>query len=285
MYLIIRIRFIIYYSLSFCFCAAVPDLIRLMHKSSIGVSRIIKTFRMHWGAKKLTPPPSNQTTPTKVPKELDTMTSPKTLAGRSPPDNSNSNSLENASGISKRQVEKKIHEIAVKEYRSFSSHRSVWYVHEAVMEKYNIDPDNVTPFISFSSPQSKINSTDPPKIVTPQFTLSNEKKRKADSIITLLNMLTKSPHTLTTTPPQPKRIKLQLHVDRVPPTKPVDHTLLREVDGNQDPTSQKRELEEPIIQSAAKRLCLEDATNTTATEEDKKLKMNAAQLQQPLQLN
>ncbi len=262
-------------ALSFCFCAAVPDLIRLIHKSSIGVSRIIKTFRMHWGAKKLTPPPSNQTTPTKASKEFDMMTSPKTLSS---PDNSN---LENASGISKRQLEKKIHEIAVKEYRPPNHRRCMWYVHETVMTKYSIDSDNVAPFIAFSSPQSKINSTDPPKILTPQFTLTNEKKRKADGLVTLLDMLTKSPHTLTTTSPQPKRIKLQLHVDKVP-TKPADNILLL---GDQDPTtSQKRELEEPIIQSAAKRLCLEDATNTTGTE-DNKLKMNSAQLQQPLQLN
>lgn len=219
-----------------------PDLIRLIHGNSIGVSRIVKTFRMHWGAKKVAPPPSVETTPT----DLSCTTSPKTPTVRM-----DSCRLENASKISKRQLEKKIHEIAVKESRS-PGYKPVWYVHNEILAKHNMDPDNMTPFSSPSMPAGPAMITTP---TTPHSALA-DKKHAVNGTRTLFDMLRKSPHA-TTPPPQPKRIKLQLHVDK-------PRNL-----GNDDPpsTSQKRDLDNPG-ESPAKRLCLEDTTNKTGKQND-----------------
>ncbi len=231
---------------------------------------------MHWGAKKVAaaapPPPSaTQTTPTS--------TSPKTPTALTPQD---SCSLENASKISKRQLEKKIHEIALKESRS-PNYKPVWYVRDAVLHKYNIDQDNMAPFLPLSSPLSTTAADPAARTTTPTTPRSTvcEKKNHLDGTRTLFDMLKKSPHTaLLTTPPQPKRIKLQLHIDKIPVIQnPGNHSPLQlHIDkipvtqnpGNHSPPptiTQKRNLEEPAAQLAAKRLCLDDTTNKTGGED------------------
>ena len=323
---------------------AVPDLIRIMHKSSIGVARIIKTFRVHWGAKKLQ---SSQTTPiTADTRAEDSSNIPKS-PNSSPPDNSN---LENASRMSKRQIERKIHEIAVKASRPPTS-RPRWYVHDEVLAKYNIDPDNFTPLTLHTSPQDKANSdlskkaptttqstthcalhdstakktdgilslfaslgklplTSPQAKMNPKQTTaatqsstncvlhkSTAEKRK-DGILSLFASLGKSPDSPSNHAPQPKRAKLELHVDRqtppctnsVQPTPPgkdsVQQTPQSEapkqnelsqsevsiqsglVTLGKEVRQEKRDLDEPVSQSAAKRLCLEDTTNKTAVRDE-----------------
>ena len=132
-------------------CTAMPDLIRLVHKNSMGLGRLMKTFREYWGAKvtasgsgdpvgtreRNTSPSNNSTKATLT--ENSPFCKPKTpgLTG-------NGSELENASGISKRQLERKIQSMAVKEARP-PSHKQLWYVHDSVLQKYGIDGTALSP--------------------------------------------------------------------------------------------------------------------------------------------
>ena len=99
---------------------AMPDLIHLVHGSSMGLSRLIKTFQAEWGAKICAPStPSGPLSPTAATPET-----PQALVS--------------ACGISKRQLERKITAIATKEQRPSCS-KPLWYVHDAVLQKYSID--------------------------------------------------------------------------------------------------------------------------------------------------
>lgn len=145
-----------------------PDLIHLIHKNSMGLTRLIKIFRTHWGAKvtNSSPPgddplglrerstsPSNDVTKTTdnatvaVSADVSPFCSSSKLKT---PGTNNGNDLENASGISKRQLEKKIQSIATKEVRA-PSNKQLWYVHDAVLEKYGIDGNSVSPLRPLSS--------------------------------------------------------------------------------------------------------------------------------------
>ena len=127
------------------------DLIRLVHKSSMGLGRLMKTFREYWGAKVMasscsvdpmgtrersTSPGDDKTIPT----ETSPFCKPKTPGTNV----KNSSELENASGISKRQLERKIQSMAVKEARP-PNHRQLWYVHDSVLQKYGIDGNALSP--------------------------------------------------------------------------------------------------------------------------------------------
>lgn len=88
-----------------------PDLIKLLQGRSVGLERTIKNLRVNWGRKVLAERGNNgETIGSGCYSESD---------------------YEQASGISKRQVEKKIHEIAKKVDR-------VWQVDKSILEKYNI---------------------------------------------------------------------------------------------------------------------------------------------------
>ena len=117
-----------------------PDLIRFIHKSATGVNKMMKTFRTHWGAKisasnsPLKVPPSrspSRANPTPCPL-IDT--TPKNV------------DYESLSRISKRQLEKKIQAIAVKETRA-PIHRQVWYVHSAILKQYGFNEEDITPLL------------------------------------------------------------------------------------------------------------------------------------------
>ena len=139
-----------------------PDLIRLVHKNSMGLARLMKTFREQWGAKVMasnnnsgggggvepmgtrerSTSPSDDSAKTRS-TEVSPFCKPKTPGGGS--------ELENASGISKRQVEKKIQSMAVKEARP-PSNKQLWYVHDSVLQKYGIDGNALSPLQVTASP-------------------------------------------------------------------------------------------------------------------------------------
>ena len=161
-----------------------PELIRLVHGSAMGVGRLIKTFRVHWGRKVLTsssePSSSNSSEPI-----LETPNSHQ----------KDTTKYENASGISKRQLEIKIQSIAIKESRPPHS-KPVWCVHDSVLQRYGIDPQEITPLVS---PPSQT-TCDRPKMMSPETPCSNGVKRgikrKTDgtpSVKTLFEALAKSP--------------------------------------------------------------------------------------------
>ena len=88
-----------------------PDLIKLLQGKSVGLERAIRNLRVNWGRKVLADRGNNgETTGSGCYSDSD---------------------YEQASGISKRQLEKKIHEIAKKVDR-------VWQVDKSILEKYNI---------------------------------------------------------------------------------------------------------------------------------------------------
>ena len=109
---------------------AISDLIRLVHKSTFGLKKLVKTFRTHWGAKILASrpaspagsPPHNGSPP------------------QTPKHSSEEEQFELASGISKRQVEHKILSIATKETGPVQ-HRNCWLVHSALLQEYNLMED------------------------------------------------------------------------------------------------------------------------------------------------
>lgn len=153
-----------------------PDLIRLVHKNSMGLGRLIKTFRMHWGTKVMatsavnsdplgirersTSPTGCITTSTTTSAEVSPFSKPKTPGG-------GNNEIENASGISKRQLEKKIQSIAVKEVRQPNS-RQLWYVHDAILEKYSIDGNALSPPLTSPSVATRLGSESNGNTASPQ---------------------------------------------------------------------------------------------------------------------
>ena len=164
---------------------AMPELIKLVHGSAMGVGRLIKTFRVYWGKKVLTTSSetgnSNLSDPV-----LETPNSHQ----------NDTTKYENASGISKRQLEIKIQSIATKDLRPPHS-KPVWCVHDFVLQHYDIDPQEITPLVV--SPPSK-STCDKPKMMSPETPCSNGVKRgikrKTDgtpSVKTLFEVLPKSP--------------------------------------------------------------------------------------------
>lgn len=208
---------------------AMPDLIRFIHKNSLGVSKIIKTFRTHWGAKLVSnsplppppPPPHRSPSPAQA-----NPTAPLALADSTPNNAAlpESQEYESASKISKRQVEQKIRAIAVKEVRLPIS-KAAWYVHDAVLRKYGLDQENFDPLILNVSPSLGVRSaehqTPPPfkaRFITPQ--KPKVSKRRSPS---LLDFLSKSPAGSP-----PKRLKME------PTTHPKTETTPLKAAANDD---------------------------------------------------
>ena len=107
---------------------AMPDLIRSLHGSHLGVQRIVKEFRQFWGTKKASKnavPDGGST--------LSTTDTPSAADGKENVDYST------VCGISKRQLVSKIQQIAKKESRP-PDYRQRFYVHCDILEKYSIDP-------------------------------------------------------------------------------------------------------------------------------------------------
>ena len=94
------------------------DLITLVHGNSMGMQRIVRTFRETWGRRRLQENPSLQL-----------------IQGeRECKENSD---FANLSGISKRKLEEKIATISSKEYRSGDVVQR-YYVNRSFLEKYGL---------------------------------------------------------------------------------------------------------------------------------------------------
>ena len=104
------------------------DLIRLVHKSQMGLKKLISTFRKHWGLHKMAIDES-ETTPT--------------------------DDYESKSGISKRQLEQRITSIACKDTRGLPGNRSMWHVKEAILHQYGFTSNHVTPLKPLGSPDRR----------------------------------------------------------------------------------------------------------------------------------
>lgn len=109
--------------------AAMPDLIQHVHKSNMGLKRLVDTFRDYWGHKNSQGDPDDTTKP-----------SPNDSTPQSHP-----------SCISKRQLELKITSIANK------GSNKVWLVHGETLRQYGFNMDtDVTPLIIRSESPSDI---------------------------------------------------------------------------------------------------------------------------------
>ena len=188
-----------------CVCVpAMPDLIRLVNQSTAGLAKLVKTFQTHWGAVL-----HNRTTTTTIISVTDggapRSHSPK---DRVSPERGSQSPLvitgaregegENRSGISKRQLERRIQFIAVKEVRSPST-KPTWYVHDSVFEQYKLDPSNLVPLL----PPTPRSSAAVEKSNSPETVLSTPVGRKgskrratvAGSTPTLFEVIARSPQT------------------------------------------------------------------------------------------
>ena len=199
-----------------------PDLIRLVHQSTAGLVKLIKTFQTHWStviqsraAKELAGPGAGR-------EELGeeeqgtagpTMDihSPSVTSGVSPSPQVREGEGEKQSGISKRQLEKKIQQIAVKEVRHPST-RPRWYVHDQILDKYKMDAAQIVPLLP-PTPKSTGGSADksssPEAPVSTPVNKKGTKRRAAGSTPTLFEVIAKSPQTTSSaTTPAQKRLKL-----------------------------------------------------------------------------
>lgn len=108
--------------------AAMPDLIRFVHGSPLGLQRVIKEFRQLWGAKK-----ASKTVASDGENTLTAKDTPTAACGKENVDYST------VCGISKRQLESKIQQIAKKESRP-PDYKHRFYVHRDIFNKYGLDP-------------------------------------------------------------------------------------------------------------------------------------------------
>ena len=110
-----------------------PALVHLLQGSSVGLEKAIKRLRVYWGRKVLVDKGNGE------------------IQSR----NYTDSDYEQASGISKRQLEMKIHEIAKKVDR-------VWQVDKLVLEKYptthlQLNSNNIDLHSKITSPQNQYN--------------------------------------------------------------------------------------------------------------------------------
>lgn len=204
-------------------CIAMPDLIQFIHESSMGMMKIIKLFRTHWGAKvwgdtretssldsKDSSVMSNGVTPHKTDNRNQTIDStPK--RNKTP---IHLQGFEASSGISKRQLEMKIRAIAVKEVRSALG-KPTWYVHVEILKQYGLDQGKIVALVSDSSSPTLIKADIPgmTKAVTPCMTkavispdtIAKQRKRKsyANTSKSLICFLKSA------SSPSPKRVKTE----------------------------------------------------------------------------
>lgn len=185
-----------------------PDLIQFIHKSAFGVSKIIKTFRMHWGAKISASDSPLKVRPSRSPSQANSTFCPSIDIDTTP----KNVDYESMSRISKRQLEKKIQWIAVKAIRAPIS-RQVWYVHDAVLKQYGFSQESITPLLpeGDGSPSLTAKPIGQKSFLTPG-TPTNSKTSKRKSGRTggksLLDFLSRSPLNSKQAPSPPKRMKM-----------------------------------------------------------------------------
>ena len=102
--------------------AAMPELIRLVHKNSAGLKKLTETFLRYW-CKKLQDDPKKQLL---------------------------NETTNHQSSISKRQLEMKILAIATKP--SVPGVAKLWRVHENILKQYGLSEDALTPLCIEASP-------------------------------------------------------------------------------------------------------------------------------------
>ena len=199
-----------------------PDLIRLVHQSTAGLGKLVKTFQAHWGtvlqnrAATGTPLADGEVGDVGqggVRSTRDHGSPPAGSGGLSSPHVREGVEGENHSGISKRQLEKKIQQIAVKELR-LPSTKQTWYVHDAILEKYQMDRAKLVPLFP-PTPKSSLNSVAEKSCSPEAASLSTPvskkgaKRRAAGNTPTLFEVIAKSPQAKSSaTAPAQKRLKL-----------------------------------------------------------------------------
>lgn len=129
-----------------------PDLIRHVHKSNMGVKRLIDTFREYWAHKNNDSDHPNDTkSPTPSSTNDSTVTTPQ----------------QHPSCISKRQLELKIASIASKDTHCGSG--KIWTIHNDILRQYGFSIENeVTPLnikrAESSSPDNSKKKTTPSQV-------------------------------------------------------------------------------------------------------------------------
>ncbi|KAK3608699.1 hypothetical protein CHS0354_029522 [Potamilus streckersoni] len=128
---------------------AIPALIQLVHGNFNGIQKLIKEFRMYWKIKTTekgspTAPEESRTNEGKnslESREVEMEVEEYTDAASSPQEESKNPKLleipEHEFNISKRQLERKIPSIAVREKRK--GRKICWYVHEEVLKQYGFE--------------------------------------------------------------------------------------------------------------------------------------------------
>ena len=164
----------------------------------MGLTRLVKSFRMHWGAKVMTEASQDH--------DKATSSTPTPKTPRSDAE------YENASGISQHQLKKKILAIASKEQRQ--PHHKLWYVHDVILQQYNINPVPLVPLVTPHSDKKHPQSCEKAHQVSPEtpHSMTTGKKgvkRKAEGMQSV-----KALFEALKSPPDSKRARLNTAVDQ-----------------------------------------------------------------------
>jgi len=174
---------------------AMPDLIQFLHKNSMGVSKIVRLFRAHWGAK-ISRGHDNQGSAAEEHQHGDSVDVTMATNGLTPLKTNHGQSMmattpqrtktladgwgawEFASKISKRQLERKIQAIAVKEARP-PTYKVQFYVHPEVMEEYMLNEENLVALVSdgYSPILAAIDTLKSSSLVSPDAHAAKTKKK------------------------------------------------------------------------------------------------------------
>ena len=181
-----------------------PDLIRLVHHSTVGLMKLIKTFQTHWATVVRSKAGASSATPAchdRRSSSVSSEASPQVVILKEG----------EGSGISKRQLERKIQQIAVKEIRPPSA-KNMWYVHESVLKQYNMDSSKLlVPLLPQANQNSTEYSSHPEAPFSTPVGHKRGTKRKTGgttpSVKTLFEAIARSPPIITPTHNQ-KRLKL-----------------------------------------------------------------------------
>lgn len=214
-----------------------PELIRYVHNSTAGLAKLVKTFQTYWEDVLQGKVGTNSGSQDPSPE----VASPPTAV----------NDSEKTFRISKRQLEKKIQQIAVKEVRGPST-KNTWYVHASILEKYKIDSTQLAPLPPLT-PKSHVTTT---KSCSPEALLStpmNKKgtKRKVTGAIhtpSIKDLFAKSPQNgVMGATPGEKRLKFTPSPGPGRSEKPPFCTGL--VEGSIEPPKKRIRLESQSLKS------------------------------------
>jgi len=124
-----------------------PDLIKLLHGNTYGIKRVIKEFRVFWLRTQDKPAPGNDTLNNSVAEGGDTSLLNDSVVESTPANSEDKQSPEKGDtvqhkkeegygcSISKRQLEKKITSVAIREKRP-GFNKVCWYVHQEALTQY-----------------------------------------------------------------------------------------------------------------------------------------------------